>query len=90
MMYPFMTLDDGTEIVHSEYLDNGEVKVYAETPDEEKGFLHMTVFLPSYRIEEIYGYDEGMKEKIMDVISSTSHLIIEFSRNGGFEHASGF
>ncbi len=77
MMYPFMTLDDGTEIVHSEYLDNGEVKVYAETPDEEKGFLHMTVFLPSYRIEEIYGYDEGMKEKIMRVIDARSDEIIE-------------
>ncbi len=90
MMYPFMTLDDGTEIVHSEYLENGEVRVYAETPDEDKGFLHMTVYLPSYRIEETYGYDNKMKEKILDVITSTAHLIIEFSRNGGYDHASGF
>ena len=40
MMYPFMTLEDGTEIVHSEMKDNGEVKVYIETPDEEDGFYH--------------------------------------------------
>lgn len=26
MMYPFMTLDDGTEIVHSETLEDGRVK----------------------------------------------------------------
>lgn len=49
MMYPFMTLEDGTEIVHSEMKDNGEVKVYIETPDEEDGFHHMTC---SYRIEQ--------------------------------------
>ena len=45
MMYPFMTLEDGTEIVHSEMKDNGEVKVYIETPDEEDGFHHMTCYL---------------------------------------------
>ena len=27
MMYPFMTLNDETEIVHSEMLPNGKVKV---------------------------------------------------------------
>ena len=33
MMYPFMTLDDGSEIVHSEMKDDGRVKVYIEKPD---------------------------------------------------------
>ncbi len=28
MMYPFMTLEDNTEIVHSEYLEDGRVRVY--------------------------------------------------------------
>lgn len=27
MMYPFLTLDDQTEIVHSQLLDDGSVKV---------------------------------------------------------------
>ena len=30
MMYPFMTLDDNTEVVHSEMLPDGRVKVYFE------------------------------------------------------------
>ena len=47
-MYPFMTLEDGTELVHSEMKNNGEVKVYIETPDEEDGFHHMACYLPSY------------------------------------------
>ena len=34
MMYPFMTLNDDTEITHSEMKPDGKVKVYIETPDE--------------------------------------------------------
>lgn len=30
MMYPFMTLNDETEIVHSDMQDDGRVKVYIE------------------------------------------------------------
>lgn len=90
MMYPFMTLEDDTEIVHSEMLENGEVKVYIETPDEKDGFHHMTVYLPSYRIEDEFGYSEERKEYFLDIIRTTANLIIEFSKDGGFEHALGF
>lgn len=38
MMYPFLTLDDDTEITHSEMRENGRVKVYIEMPDEKDGF----------------------------------------------------
>ena len=38
MMYPFMTLDDDTEIVHSEMKPDGRVKVYLEKPDAEDCF----------------------------------------------------
>ena len=30
----FMTLNDDTEITHSEMLPDGKVKVYIETPDD--------------------------------------------------------
>ena len=75
MMYPFMTLEDDTEIVHSEMLENGEVKVYIETPDEKDGFHHMTVYLPSYRIEDEFGYSEERKEYFLDIIKTTANLI---------------
>ena len=38
MMYPFMTLNDDTEITHSEMKEDGRVKVYIETPDAEGGY----------------------------------------------------
>ena len=54
MMYPFMTLSDETEIVHSDMQNDGRVKVYIERPDEKYGFkhaasrLHMGRYLPFF------------------------------------------
>ena len=47
MMYPFMTLNDETEIVHSDMQKNGTVKVYIEKPDGQYGFKHATCWLPN-------------------------------------------
>lgn len=90
MMYKFLTLDDKTEIVHSEKLQNGEVKVYVETPDETDCFHYMTCYLPDYRLENVFGYSEEEQMNYLDIIKSTAHLIIEFASGGGFENASGF
>ena len=90
MMYPFLTLDDDTEIVHSEMLPSGNVKVYIEKPDEADGFHHLTCYLPDYRIEESFGFSDAEIEKYMDILRSTAHLIIEFSQEGGILCASGF
>lgn len=38
MMYPYMTLNDDTEIVYSEMLSDGRVKVCMERPDAKDGF----------------------------------------------------
>ena len=48
MMYPFLTLNDDTEIVHSEMKPDGRVKVYIERPDEKVCFRHATCWLPDY------------------------------------------
>ena len=48
MMYPFMTLNDETEIVHSDMQEKRTVKVYIERPDEQYGFKHATCWLPHY------------------------------------------
>ena len=90
MMYPFLTLDDETEITHSEMLDNGTVKVYFEKPDEKDCFHHATCYLPDYYWEENVGFSDEEMDRYRDVIESTAHLIIEFSQEGGFDHASGF
>lgn len=90
MMYPFMTLDDGTEIVHSEMKENGQVKVYLERPDAKDGFQHATCWLPGYVWEEVLGFSDKDMARFQEVIQSTAHLILQFSQEGGFDSAAGF
>ena len=87
MMYPFMTLNDETEIVHSDMKQDGSVKVYMETPDETYGFRHATCWLPAYKWEDIYHYSQEEIDRFEEIIRSTAHLIMEFSQEGGFDHA---
>lgn len=77
MMYPFLTLDDDTEIVHSEMLPDHRVKVYVEKPDEKDCFHHMTCYLPDYTIKDVYGFSKEDVDRYLEVIRSTAHLIIE-------------
>ena len=90
MMYPFLTLNDETEIVHSEMLDDGRVKVYIEKPDEKDCFHHATCYLPRYEWTDIFGFSEAEIQNYQTIIESSANLIMEFSKHGGFENASGF
>ena len=90
MMYPFMTLNDDTEIVHSEMKPDGKVKVYIETPDEDCCFKHATCWLPDYKWEDVFQYSVKDIQRFDEIIHSMAHLIIEFSQEGGFDNASNF
>lgn len=87
MMYPFLTLDDGTEIVHSDMHPDGSVTVYMERPSEELCFCHATCYLPDYRWEDILGFSSKEIARYQEVIESTAHLILQFSQEGGLENA---
>ena len=90
MMYPFMTLNDDTEITHSEMLSDGKVKVYIETPDLKDGFHNAICYLPDYKWENIFGYSNAEIDYFKHLIQNNAHLIMEFSQEGGFQGASNF
>lgn len=82
MMYPYMTLNDDTEITHSEMYPDGKVKVYIETLDETGGFHDAICWLPDYTWE-VHGYSESEMMYFKQLIRDNAHLIIEFSQEGG-------
>ena len=89
MLYPFMTLPDETEIVHSEsILSEGRetVKVCIEKP-VDYGFKSATCWLPDYRWENIEGYTQEEIAGLKELVQSLSATIYELAREGGFEHA---
>ena len=88
MMYPYMTLNDDTEITHSEMKPDGRVKVYIETPDHKDFFHNAVCWLPEYKWEDINGYSDEKISEFEQLLRDNAHLIIEFSQEGGFENAS--
>lgn len=92
MMYPFMTLDDNTEIVHTETMIKDEkesVKVYIEKP-VEGGFHSAECYLPQYEWKNIEGFTKEEVKKYQDILESTAHIIIRLAREGGFDDAANF
>ena len=74
MMYPFLTLDDETEITHSDVLPDGTVKVYVEKPDEKDCFHFFTCYLPNDTVKDVFGFCPEEVEQYMQVIRSTAHF----------------
>ena len=90
MMYPYLTLDDDTEIVHSEMREDGSVKVYIEKPDEKDCFHNASLILPSYEWQDVFGFSEEEIKEFETIVRNNAHLIIELSKVGGFDNAAGF
>ena len=91
-MYPFMVLDDKTEVVHSDSYDmNGieTIKVYFEQP-VDGGFHSAECYLPSYEWKNIEGFSNEEIVKYEDFLKSVAHIVIELAREGGFDHAANF
>lgn len=89
VLYPFMTLPDETEIVHSESMikDGIEVvKVVVEQP-VDYGFKSAICWLPDYRWEKVEGFSPEEVTELQELIQSLAHVIYELARDGGFEHA---
>lgn len=57
MVYPYATLSDTTEVVHSEMRADGRVKVYIEKAVYD-GFHNATCYLPDYTWENIDGFSD--------------------------------
>lgn len=70
MMYPFLTLDDSTEIVHSEMRPDNTVKVYVEKPDETDCFRSASCILPGYQWQDVSGFTAEELSRYEEVIQT--------------------
>ena len=89
MLYPYMTLEDDTEIVHSEMDGEGKVSVCIERP-VEGGFQSATCELPSYLWKDVDGFTEDDLNTFKEIIEKGAHLILRYAQSGGFLNASNF
>lgn len=85
MMYPFMTLGDETEIVHSQIIEENEVKkviVAFERPTND-GFDTARCELPTYNWQYIKGYSENEIADFTEFLQHNAHLIYRYAEIGG-------
>ena len=88
-MYPYMILGDGTEIVHSQILEEAnkrKVIVHFERPTEE-GFDSARCELPEYHWLYKKGYSEKEIDMFEQLLHSNAHLLYKYAENGGIQIA---
>ena len=87
MMYPYMTLVDETEIVHSQIIEeDGQKKVIVnfERPTEG-GFDSARCILPDCKWLQNDGYSVSEIEMFQNLLQSNVHLIYKYAANGGVQ-----
>lgn len=85
MMYPYITLADGTEIVHSHLIEkNGEksVEVHFERPIKD-GFDSARCVLPAYEWIIRDGYTDEEIKMFEDMLRHGAHLFFKYAETGG-------
>ena len=89
MKYPYMTLQDETNIVHSHMREDGTVKVYMERP-RDGGFDSAECILPCYEWGAINGFSPEEIKRLDKFVHNNAHLMMEFAQEGGFANAANF
>ncbi len=85
MMYPYMILADGTEIVHSHIIEeNGVqcVEVHFERPKGD-GFDVARCKLPTYTWIKRKGFTDKEIEMFVAFLHSNAHLFYKYAAAGG-------
>ena len=89
MMYPYMTLSDETEIVHSQLIEDKGIKkviVNLERPTDN-GFDSARCELPEYKWTEKEGYSDEEIAFFEKLLHSNAHLLYKYAANGGIKIA---
>ena len=85
MVYEYMNFPDGTEVVHTQILNedtNPTVEVNFERPTLH-GFDSARCELPSYHWIERTGYSDEEIAEFLEFLKNNAHLIFRFARSGG-------
>lgn len=89
-MYPYLTLGDGTQVVHSELLEGEQgnsVLVHFERPTST-GFDSVRFELPSYRMEVWEGdFTKEELESLRGFLEANAHLLYRYAASGGLKIA---
>ena len=90
MMYPYITLGDGTEIVHSQVIfdDAAATVIYHLARPTEHGFDSARCELPTYTWTTWEGgFSDAERLEFEEFLRSNAHLLYRYAASGGLKVA---
>ncbi|MBR5220366.1 MAG: hypothetical protein IKV66_05210 [Clostridia bacterium] len=81
MMYPFITLEDQTEIVHSDILPDNKLIIYIEKPATDECFHHAVLRIPEYQWEQIKGFTKDELNEYQAIIRRIESSLYENAKS---------
>jgi len=88
-MYPYITLSDGTEIMHSHVIEEDglqSVEVHFERPNSN-GFDMARCILPTYKWVKRDGFSDEEINKFETFLYNNAHLLYRYAVSGGIKIA---
>lgn len=85
MLYPYITLADETEILHSQLMERDgkqTIEVHFERPTDT-GFDTARCVLPDYKWIKCEGYSQQEIDFFAELLRNNAHLLYKFAANGG-------
>lgn len=86
MLYPYMTLADDTEILHTQVKPGDVVEVQFERPNDN-GFDSARCVLPSYEWIKREGFTDKEIAFFTELLHSNAHLLYRYAQTGGADIA---
>lgn len=92
MMYPYITFGDGTEVTHSQIIEEeGERRVYVhfERPieDDVRAFDEAECVLPNYEWKKSIGFSTDEMKLFERFMQENAHLFYKYAACGGLSIA---
>lgn len=86
MYYPYCTIGESIEVVHTP-LKDGKTMVHIEEPDEVVGFKTLDCIIPGYTISNIIGFSQEEVNFLVQFCRNNAHLLLEYAGKGGIANA---
>jgi hypothetical protein len=89
MLYPYITLGDGTEILHSQIIEEeGKEKIEVHFEKAiETGFAVARCILPEYNWIKVEFFSNDEVTFFEKLLESNAHLIYKYAKSGGVKIA---
>lgn len=87
MYYPYCTINDETEVVHTPLNKDGVTVVHFETPDAVFGFKTLDCTVPGYKIMSRVGYTDEEAARLVQFCMSNAALLLTYAKTGGIANA---